>query len=210
MKKKSSAKDHSYKKSFELGLVGSLLVCLFIFTVFRHLSVEVTPVEAAPPPFEALPPPKTEQPKRPLAPPIPTVPVPVPENELPQYETLYQNFIDINQDIPALPEKDEQDTYIFIADQARPVPVGGLAAIEKNLVYPRMARRLGLTGTVVVDVLVGVNGRVVATEIVESAGFDQLDQAAVKAIRSVRWKPATQRGEPVEVWVRIPLVFRLH
>jgi Gram-negative bacterial TonB protein C-terminal len=36
-----------------------------------------------------------------------------------------------------------------------------------------------------------------------------LNPAAVKAIMAQVFPPATQNGQPVEVWVVIPIVFRL-
>ena len=53
------------------------------------------------------------------------------------------------------------------------------------------------------------NGRVVDTKILKSLGNNGCDEAAVAAIKSVKWKPAKQRDKPVKVWVGIPVVFML-
>jgi protein TonB len=37
-----------------------------------------------------------------------------------------------------------------------------------------------------------------------------LDAAAAAAVRQWRFKPATSKGEPVAVWVGIPVKFTLH
>jgi len=90
-----------------------------------------------------------------------------------------------------------------------PQPVGGFAAIAKNLVYPQYARKQEIEGTVYVKVLVNENGEIEETEIVKSGGSDDLDEAAIAAIKSVAWKPAYRNAEPIKVWVSIPVRFKI-
>ena len=61
----------------------------------------------------------------------------------------------------------------------------------------------------IVHVLVDEHGNVVATKILKSLGNNGCDEAAVAAIKSVKWKPAMQRDRPVKVWVAIPVIFKL-
>ena len=56
--------------------------------------------------------------------------------------------------------------------------------------------------------LVNEKGRVIKTEVVKSLSID-CDEAAVKAVRYVRWKPAELKGKPVIVWASVPIIFRL-
>lgn len=56
---------------------------------------------------------------------------------------------------------------------------------------------------------IGVDGTVTHTQIMVSLGPNGCDEAAVNAIKSVKWKPAMQRDKPVEVWVAVPVEFRL-
>lgn len=90
-----------------------------------------------------------------------------------------------------------------------PEPIGGFGAIQRNLEYPEIARKAGIEGRVIVNVLVDVDGSVVETKILKSLGHSGCDEAAVKAIRTVKWKPAKQRDRPVKVWVGIPVIFKL-
>ena len=60
-----------------------------------------------------------------------------------------------------------------------------------------------------VKVLVDERGNVVKTDVIKSLGNNGCDEAAVKAIKSVKWKPAMQRDKPVKVWVSIPVRFVL-
>lgn len=76
--------------------------------------------------------------------------------------------------------------------------------------YPREALRDGLTGTVVLEVLVGVDGRPLQAEVVSSSGHRVLDHAARRQVLA-RWifKPAVHSGVPVQAIGRVPVEFRL-
>jgi protein TonB len=75
-------------------------------------------------------------------------------------------------------------------------------------VYPEMVREAGIDGTVLVRVLVGLNGRVKDAMVVE--GASPLHEAALASARTALFKPALQGTHPVEVWVVIPITFQLH
>ncbi len=73
--------------------------------------------------------------------------------------------------------------------------------------YPASARHAKIDGTVLIQVLVGKDGRVADAKIVKS--IPELDDAAVAAVRRWIFKPALSRGEPVAVWVAVPVKFTL-
>jgi protein TonB len=75
--------------------------------------------------------------------------------------------------------------------------------------YPHGARRAGEQGTVLLRVLVGSDGAPVRVELDGSSGSGSLDAAARAAVQRWRFAPARRGDEPVEAWVRIPVVFRL-
>ena len=56
--------------------------------------------------------------------------------------------------------------------------------------YPRELEGSGTRGTVVLEVLVGSDGRAERVQVTRSSGHGALDQAAVEAVRRVRWQPA--------------------
>lgn len=72
--------------------------------------------------------------------------------------------------------------------------------------YPEVARQMGASGTVVVQALVGTDGRVAVTRVLKS--IPALDAAAEDAVRRWRFKPAQADGVPVETWVSVPIQFR--
>jgi len=97
----------------------------------------------------------------------------------------------------------------FVAYDEAPKPVGGFAAIQKNLVYPETARKTGVEGRVVVNIHIDVNGNVTEAKIQQSLGENGCNEAAINALKSVKWEPAKQDGNPVSVWIGVPVVFKL-
>jgi TonB family protein len=73
--------------------------------------------------------------------------------------------------------------------------------------YPEVPRETGVSGTVMVQALVGRDGRVKDTRIVKS--IPMLDAAAIACVRQWVFKPALTHGQPVAVWVAVPVAFRL-
>jgi periplasmic protein TonB len=76
--------------------------------------------------------------------------------------------------------------------------------------YPRMARRRGYEGTVMLEVLVNKAGKVEDLRIVESSGYDALDKSATRAVKVWLFEPGTIGGRKVEMWVRVPVRFELN
>ena len=62
-----------------------------------------------------------------------------------------------------------------------PQPVGGLAAISDNTIYPEEARSKGIKGNVVVSIRIDEKGMVTKASVVESV--TGLDEAALDAIK---------------------------
>jgi protein TonB len=75
--------------------------------------------------------------------------------------------------------------------------------------YPRMARRRGFQGTVVLDVLVNQNGKVGDLRVYESSGYSLLDKTALAAVRDWLFEPGKHGDKTVKMWVRVPVRFQL-
>ena len=67
--------------------------------------------------------------------------------------------------------------------------------------YTDEARAAGIEGTVVLDLIVGDDGRVREVTVVEGLGHG-LDEAAIAALRACRFSPGEKDGKPVAVRVR--------
>ncbi len=113
-------------------------------------------------------------------------------------------------DIPPPPLPSDDVYKFFVAYDEPPEPIGGFAAIQENLIYPEIARRAGIEGTVTVYARVSENGDVIDTRILVPLNENNgCNEAAVAAIKSIKWKPARAKGKPVAVWVSIPVRFKL-
>jgi protein TonB len=77
--------------------------------------------------------------------------------------------------------------------------------------YPMVARRLGMEGVVLLDVLVMPDGRAADVRLAKSSGFAPLDDSATSTVRA-RWRfvPARRGGVAVESRVTVPIRFRLN
>jgi TonB family protein len=74
-------------------------------------------------------------------------------------------------------------------------------------IYPSLARQVRIEGTVVLDALVGKDGKVTSVHVV--SGNSLLAAAALRAVRQWRYQPHEINGEPVAVPVKITMNFQL-
>jgi len=76
--------------------------------------------------------------------------------------------------------------------------------------YPPIARRMRVEGTVVLSLLVDENGRVLDVRLEhgvrENVG---INEAAIAAAKSARFRPATKDGVRVKVWHQLTIPFKL-
>jgi protein TonB len=75
-------------------------------------------------------------------------------------------------------------------------------------VYPEIARKAGLEGTVWVKIWVDKQGKSKKVVIQKSAS-EIFDQAAIDAAMQMVFTPAMMQNGPVDVWVSIPFHFKL-
>ncbi len=85
--------------------------------------------------------------------------------------------------------------------------VGVLRSVHP--VYPRIAKKSGWEGTVLVRVTVETNGRASKAIVSRSSGHKVLDDAAVKAVKRWAFRPARDGNIPIRTQVVIPIKFSL-
>jgi protein TonB len=182
----------------------------------KETSVVVVPYRelAAPPPLTQNEPPPQVAVAQPVAPPAAAVPVPVPDAEAPPEQTIQtQEEIAMStssvgeatgdQIVVAPPSEDELPKfgeYVYVEELPE-------AITKAQPVYPDLAREAGVDGTVMVQALVGKDGKVKDTKVVKS--IPMLDQSAEAAVKQWVFKPALSNNKPVAVWVAVPVTFRL-
>lgn len=103
---------------------------------------------------------------------------------------------------PGLAEPPEPSEKTFVFFDEPPVPV-----YRPDPAYPGWARENGISGTVVLRALVDREGTVRRVSVVR--GVTGLTEAAQEALLRWTFRPARANGQPVMVWVEIPVSFRL-
>ena len=161
-----------------------------------------------------------------LAPPKPKVPAPEPDMPPPVMPdpaldvSPVENTGQTTQKMPDQDLSDVTDAAESFPDTAAPVSEQStVPEVRKQAVplykenprprYPRIARRRGNTGTVMLMVFVSKTGEAEKLRIFESSGYDSLDHAAEKAVAAWRFEPGTSNGVPTGMWVKIPITFEL-
>lgn len=72
-------------------------------------------------------------------------------------------------------------------------------------VYPKEAQDKGITGNVYLKIYISEKGK--AEDAIILDGVEELNQAAIDAVKKVKYKPALLGGNPVGVWVDLLIKF---
>jgi len=182
----------------------------------KETSVIVVPYRelAAPPPLSQDAPPPQVAISTPVAPPTVGVAVPVPDAEAPPEQTIASQE-DIAMATPGMSTGDGDN--IVVAPPTDELPGLGEYVYVEELPeaitkippeYPDIARQANVDGTVMMQVLVGKDGKVKDAKVVKSVAM--LDAAAIAAVRQWIFKPALSNNKPVAVWVAVPMKFTLN
>jgi protein TonB len=185
------------------------LVIYALATGLAHRAIEVVraPVvtriidEAKPPPPEQPPPPPLQ-----LSEPPPTF-VPPPEVHIEKPPPPPPKSTAITAVTPVRPPAPAP-----IPQPIEPVRVEPRIDVRRSEEpeYPQVSRRLGEQGSVVLQVLVGTDGRVIDTKLLQSSGFDRLDQAAIAGVKAnYRFIPGTVGGKLQPMWFTFRFTWKL-
>jgi len=168
-------------------------------------------VEAAAP----APPPPAPEPPRPVPRPVQREPVPqptpVPQPAVARETPAAEAIAPATPSVPATRASTASTAPVPAPAPPRIEPPSASAAYLDNPppVYPRLSRRLGEQGTVLLRVLIGVDGAAAQAELAKSSGFDRLDHAAMQAVRRWKYRPGTRNGVPEAMWFNVPVKFEL-
>lgn len=102
-----------------------------------------------------------------------------------------------------LKKGEDPDPSSFIPVEKNPEPI----QLVKPY-YPEIAKRAGLTGVVILRVLVSKEGKPIRTVVIKSEN-DIFVEPAKKAAMETLFTPAMQGGKPIMCWVNIPFRFSL-
>lgn len=76
-------------------------------------------------------------------------------------------------------------------------------------IYPPFELSKGIEGEVTVELLINKEGRVEDAWVLAAVGPKSFEYASLAAVRQFRFKPPIQNGEPVPMWIRFQVRFRL-
>jgi protein TonB len=151
------------------------------------------------------------------------IPTPVPDAEAPKEQTIATQQemnkvaspvgegaggggVQITKDLKVdAPSQDEApDINAFVAVEKQPQVV-----VSVPPVYPELAKRAGVEGTVYVKILVNKEGKAIKAVVLKSDS-EVFNQPAIEAAMKFVFTPAIQHKSPVMVWVVVPFKFKLN
>lgn len=201
-----------YLRVLQIGLIISLSLLILAFKFFPDVTIskgETNPLQEL---VDVIDIPITENNTTPPKLPNPQIPIENPTDEIlediPIESTELDVFATVAKVEPRVDKDEVEPDVIFIAVEKMPEPIGGIAAIQKKIVYPEFAKRAGIYGKVYLTAFVDEKGNVFKVELVKGIGGG-CDEVALDAVKNSRFTPGEQRGVPVKVRVGIPIVFKL-
>jgi protein TonB len=114
--------------------------------------------------------------------------------------------VDLPQSVDVRNKEEEPSPDEFVALET--YPTTDMADLQRRVVYPEIARKMGIEGKVTVNVLIGKDGRPIKFKIADSDN-KILEDAAAKAVMQSVFTPGIQNGQPVVVWQSVPVNFKL-
>ena len=216
--------ENKRKIFFELGLIFSILICLYGFESTTKVN-QVEPLGSLNNNgyFEELPPVTRPEDAKQLVPPPPKVVdlILIVENnaKIDEELVIIDSGADANTAIDAVMQSsgkheiDIDDTSIFISPQEMPEFPGGykslLNFLSQNIKYPPIASDNGVSGKVTVNFVVNKDGSISDAKILR--GVDEaLDKEALRVVYSMpKWKSGKQAGKNVRVSYSLPINFVL-
>jgi periplasmic protein TonB len=108
----------------------------------------------------------------------------------------------------------EEDDKPFLVVEQMPQFPGGevemMKFIRDNLKYPGRAQEAGVTGKVIVNFVVGRDGKITHIKIVRGIGSG-CDEEAIRVLEKMPpWTPGMMGGKAVPVYFTFPITFRLN
>ncbi len=202
-----------WQKIFEISLAVALLLLIVAFKYFPNFQPKKMGVEVVQELVNVEDIVNTEQKTAPPPPPKPPIPIEAPSDEDLEDVEIEDTELDVEEEVaaPPPPQEEEEEVQLdfFMAVEEMPAPIGGIAAIQKRIIYPEIAKRAGVQGRVYIKAFVDETGTVKKAEVIKGIGAG-CDEAAVAAVMKTKFKPGKQRGKPVRVQVSIPILFKLN
>ncbi len=103
-------------------------------------------------------------------------------------------------------EADTTEVYTVVDEM--PEMIGGNSSLYGKIKYPRAAVRAGVEGRVFIQFVVDKEGNVRDPKVLRDIGGG-CGEAAIEAVKEVKFTPGRLNGEAVNVQYSMPVTFRL-
>lgn len=200
------------KKILEAAVVLALALHIAVFVIFPKFDFDPVDLSQATVLVKVDEIEQTQQIKRPPPPNVPSVPIESEDEDIADDVTIDETVFDFSEVPPPPPPPPEEEEEIppFLPVEDMPKIIGGYASIKKYLKYPPIAKKAGIEGVVIIRALIGKDGTPEQIEVAKGLGNVGCNEAAVEAIKHVKFKPGMQRNKPVKFWFTIAIRFQLN
>jgi protein TonB len=89
------------------------------------------------------------------------------------------------------------------------VDVAPKPAQRSAMEYPKAARKSGVTGYVLMNLLIDKTGQVEKVKVLQSEPAGVFDEVAKAGVQGWQFTPAQYKGQPVKVWAKQKIRFDL-
>jgi protein TonB len=195
-----------YEKHVEIGFVVAIAILIVAFYAVPKFGEGMSMSKVADITVEVENIPQTKINTAPPPPARPTIPVASEDDDVPEDETLDESIFEFDNQAdmapPPPPDQEEEETVPFFKVSKKPKVIKQVAPR-----YPELARKAGIEGQVVCEIVVGKDGRVKKARVVKSVPM--LDEAALNAVKQWVFSPGEQRDRKVIVKMIVPVQFKL-
>ena len=126
-------------------------------------------------------------------------------------------FADFEMVIEDKEEEIVEEEIFFTVEEMPKFRGGGLPEfrtwVQQNVKYPQIALENGIQGNVVIQFVVGPDGKMTNFKVLQSPD-KTLSDATIDVLKKANemkngWKPSKQRGKPVKVSFTLPVAFKI-
>ena len=200
----------AYPKVMRISTSLAIVLHIGVATAFPSFQSRVQKTKKQDIIIETVDIPETRQIQRPPPPPRPVVPIETEDHDVPDdvtIETTDLDFDNVTLHLPPAPQNNiedvlEDEILEFFMVEEKPEMIKQVPPQ-----FPEVARKAGIQGSVILKVLIGLNGQVEEATVLR--GKEILQQSALEAIYQYKFKPAKQNDKPVKVWLTMPIRFQL-
>jgi protein TonB len=199
------------KNVFDQAMALSLGLITMTFLTYQTFEVRAVEMDHS---FEAIELeeiPETVQLKKPPPPQRPQIPIATESEDIPEDVTIMDTDLDLDAPPPPPPpppgaRQRQEDSPIFMAWEEAPELI---RSTQVKPEYPPIARKAGVEGKVILQIVIDEQGNVLTADVVFSQPSGIFEEAAIKAIMQWKFKPAKQRDKPIKVRMAWPMEFSL-